>query len=437
MRTSALVVGVVVGMLSVSAAQAQDAGRVPTRLTLNAAVALAEARSPRLVAVQASADVAAADRIDAARRPNPAVSLESEGFPLFESSRPPFWDGQALTVRVDQEIETAGRRGLRLEAAEAGVESAEARMDEARRLLQLDVSRAYFLVALAQAEQAVAQAALDGLEQMIGLTEVRFDMGETSGAELRRLRVERLRFVNDVFAAELAERNARAELLGLLNMPDLGQEFQAVDSLETPPLRTGSIAVATAAGVALDVPALRALALAQRPDLRAARLEQTRAQTETRLQRALRTPNVTVGGGYQREFGSNAVVFGLTVPVPLFGSLNPGGTTRADAESRRADALAEATVRQVEVELQQAVNAVDIGAERVRYVEQEYLIAARESLDIVQASYGLGAANLIDFLDAQRAFRDTQRVHNQTLYDLRMSLVELAVALGLPPSGRS
>jgi len=418
------------------AAQAQDADGVPERLTLSAAVALAEARSPRLVAAGAERDVASANRVDASRRPNPAVTFESEGFALFESTRPPFWDGQALTVRVDQEIETAGRRGLRLAVANADLKSAEARVDEARRLLRLDVSRAYFRVALAQAEQTVAQTALDELQRVIGLTQARFDMGETSGAELRRLQVERLRFVNDVFAAQLAVRNARAELLGLLNMTDLEQDFLVVDPLDASPLRAGGVIVATAAGVALDGQALRAQAMAQRPDLRAAQLDQTRAVTETRLQRALRTPNITVGGGYQREFGSDAVVFGFTVPVPLFSSLNPGGVTRAEAERLRTDALAEATVRQVEVELQQAVNAVDISAERVRYVEQEYLVTARESLDIVQASYTLGAATLIDFLDAQRAFRETQRVRNQTLYDLRVSLVELAVALGVSPSGQ-
>jgi cobalt-zinc-cadmium efflux system outer membrane protein len=409
---------------------------VPEKLTLTEALRLGEARSPRLVAAQAGADIAGADRTDAARRPNPAVSVEGENYPLFEPSRPAFVNNQELTVRFDREVETAGRRGLRLEAADTALDAARARVDEARRLLQLDVGRAYFRVVLAQADQQVAQAALGELERVIGLTRARYDRGETSGAEFRRLQVERLRFVEDVFAAELAARNARAELLGLLNVTDLRQVFRAVDPLEPSALSAGGDVIATAAGGVLDVQALRGQALARRPDLRAVQLDRTRAETETRLQRALRTPNVTVGGGYRRDFGRNAVVFGVTIPVPLFNSLNPGGVQRADAERRRAEAVADVTVRQVEVELQQAINAVEISAERARYVEREYLVTARESRDIVQASYELGAADLIDFLDAQRAFRETQRVRNQTLYDLRVSLVELAVALGLSPAGQ-
>jgi outer membrane protein TolC len=46
------------------------------------------------------------------------------------------------------------------------------------------------------------------------------------------------------------------------------------------------------------------------------------------------------------------------------------------------------------------------------------------------ASYRLGSANLIDFLDAQRAFRDTLRTYNRALYDQRVSLFQLASATG-------
>ena len=54
----------------------------------------------------------------------------------------------------------------------------------------------------------------------------------------------------------------------------------------------------------------------------------------------------------------------------------------------------------------------------------------------MQASYELGETALIDFLDAQREFRATQRVRNQALYDLRISLIELAAAIGVPYTGQ-
>ena len=155
------------------------------------------------------------------------------------------------------------------------------------------------------------------------------------------------------------------------------------------------------------------------------------SQTETRLQRALRTPNVTAGGGYRRGFGTNAIVFGATVPLPFF-NRNQGGTARADAELRQATNLATATQSEVRLEVQQSLNAVAINGERVDYIRREHLTNARESRDIVEASYRLGAADLIDFLDAQRAFRDTLRTYNRALYEQRISLFDLAAAAALP-----
>lgn len=105
---------------------------------------------------------------------------------------------------------------------------------------------------------------------------------------------------------------------------------------------------------------------------------------------------------------------------------------RADAELRRAENLAAATEMQVRLDLQYAVNAVDVNRARVRYIEEEYLGAARQSREIVLASYELGAGPLMDFLDAQRAHRVTQQTSNQALYDLWISLFRLEAALGLP-----
>jgi len=410
---------------------------VPDQLTLSEAVRIAVERNPALAAVHFDIDIAEAVRLDTSRRLNPALTFESEGYPLAQRARPPFFDSQDLTLRVDQEIELAGRRGLRVDAADASVDAARARVDNARRLLTLDVQRAYFQVVLAAADQDVSQASLEEIDRAIGLNRSRFDEGEISGGELRRLRVERLRFVDDVFAAELAVRNARGALLALLNEPDLARPFD-VTELVAPPGAVPASAAAVPSLVVLatigaDGPSLAADALTRRPDVVAAQRELVRADTDTRLQRALRTPNITVGGGYQRAFGTNAVVFGVTIPLP-FSNRNQGGVARAEAARQQAGSRARAAELKVRLDVQQAVNALDVNRERVRYIETEYLGAARESRDIVFASYQLGAANLIDFLDAQRAFRDTVRTYNRALYEQRISIFELAAAMALPPA---
>lgn len=411
-----------------AAARGQDLV-VPARLSLDEALRLANERNPTLAAARNTVEIAEAQRIDARLRPNPAVSFESGSYPLFESARPSFINNQELTVRFDQEIELAGRRHLRTQAADAGISVGQAAFQDQRRRLEFDVRRGYFGVVLAKADREVASAALAEIDKVIALNRARYEQGEISGGELRRIQVERLRFVDDLFAADLALRNARSALLALVNAPDLGVEFDVVEALNIAESPASAGAQVPASLMPPDAASLRTQALTLRPDLLAAQREMQRADTDTRLQRALRTPNITVGGGYRRDFGSNAMVFGITVPLPL-SNRNQGGVARADAERRQAGNLAAATATVVLLDVQQAINAVDVSRARVDYIQREYLGPSRESRDIVLAAYRLGTANLIDFLDAQRAFRDTLRTYNRALYDQRLGLFLLAAATG-------
>ena len=408
---------------------------IPEQLTLREAVTLAVERNPAMVAARAGVDAAEADRVAASRRPNPALSVDSAGYPVFESERPGYWGNQEFTVRFDQELETSGRRRLRTEVAESGRAAAQLTVQDRARQVELDVRRAYLAGVLAQADRGVAQTSLDEIDRVIALNRARLQQGEISGAELRRLQVERLRFVEDVFAADLALKNARSALLALLNAPRLDQPLELTDGLKASAAEGPDVLAEALAAAPADTagpPRLLAQALDARPDVLAARQGQVQAETATRLQRALRTPNVTVGGGYQNNFGSDGVVFGVTVPLPFFNQ-NQGGVARADAERRAADARADATATVVRLDVQRALNAVDTNRARVDYIEREYLKNAQESRDIVLESYRLGVADLIDFLDAQRAFRDTQRTYNRALYEQRISLFELAAAMALPP----
>ena len=116
---------------------------IPPRLSLAEAVALAQARNPHIVAARAGIDAAEADGVAASRRPNPALSIDSAGYPAFESAKPGYWGGQEFTVRIDQELDVAGRRRLRTAVADAARQAAVLTADDQARQLALDVKRAY------------------------------------------------------------------------------------------------------------------------------------------------------------------------------------------------------------------------------------------------------------------------------------------------------
>ena len=427
-----LVVLVSLGMSSVLAAQVV----VPAKLSLADALRLADERSPDLRVARSEVDAVVADRITAAARPNPALTFDTVGYPPLGGAPPA---NQTLSVRVDQEIETSGRRGLRVQSADEARVTADRRYSDARRRVALAVQRAYWQAALAWADHQTAESVLADIDRTINLSRARAAQGEIAGAEVRRLELERLRFVEDLFAADLALKNGRAALLTLMGVPDLTQPFEPIENLAS------SLGVVTSTGVvlvplALDAPVdadvVRATALLARPDLLALESEAVRLDTETRLQRALRTPNVTIGGGYQRDLGQSAVIFGATIPLP-FANRNQGPVARADAERAGATARTEALRNLVLLDVQQAVNAVIVNRQRVKYLQTEYLANALAARDTSLASYRLGAGDLLEYLDAQRVYRDTLRTYNRALFDAKVSLSELAAAAGAAVGGSS
>ena len=397
---------------------------IPSALTLENAIRLAIDRNPTLAASKNEIQAAEGDKIAASKRLNPAFSLQFEDLPI--SAHPGlFFEIQEITSRVDYEIEGGGRRKLRTEAATQTLEAQKHVYENQSRLMRLEVERAFYQTILAKSNLESSKLILDQVERMISLNRVRYKEGDISALELNRIEVEKLKFQDDVFQTDLALRNARSSLLALLNAPDLSRD---VDVLGALPINYQNPEPGLPPRASLSE--LIGIALKQRPDIAARLEERRRADTETRLQRAIRSPNITIGGGYKRNLIENSVVFGITIPLKIF-NRNEGELMRADAEQKRAVNLVAAVQKDVQLDVQKAHNAVEINRQRVDYIRTQQLKRAEEASQVALESYNLGGSTLIDFLDAQRTYRDALRIYNQALFDERISSYELSSSIAL------
>ena len=402
-------------------------GEIPEQLELKNALEIAIANNLQLKAARNEIEITDAERIDASKRLNPAFSAYFEDYRLFHSEIGPFFQTQEITVRLDHEIETGGKRKLRTQAAGLRSQAQKAQTENAVRALVLDVRRAYFQAVLAQTNLESAEAILQEIDRIIELNRTRFEKGDISGAELKRVEVERLKFVEDVFASKLALANAKSTLLSLFGHSEPNPSFRVSEPLT---LDRGAPTSAEGIPQPTPYPELVRQAVDKRPDLVASVFEQRRADTETLHQRSLRSPNITVTGGYKRNILDNTVVFGIALPLKVFNK-NEGGIARAAAEKARADNLAAQTRSQVLLDVQKAYNSAEINRQRVEYIEKASIQKADESRQIVLTAYRLGEIDLIHLLDAERAYRETRKTYNQALYEYRMSLYELGSAIGL------
>jgi len=402
--------------LSVFVAAQQQPASVPQTLTLDEAMQLLLKQSPILLRDRQNVAVATANLTQAGLRPNPSFELNSESYPLFESRPGPFFNNQELVLRAGQTIETASKRGKRVQVARQELGVSESEVGNTIRQLKAELKRRYYTVVLAKAQRELADEILKQFDEIIRLNEARFKQGEISGLEMNRIRAERLRFFTDVLDSDLQLRNAKTALLELLGVSDLSTPFDVAETLGVRPL-------------ALTPQDLQAQALQARPDLLAERQRLERNRQDLRLQKAEGVPNVTPFVGYKRDLGANTVAFGLNVPLPFF-NRNQGGVGRATAQITQQQYEVSRVLLVVQRDVQEAYQSLQTQAQKVRAMEQEYVPSARRARDIAQQSYRLGALDLIGLLDAERVYRETVRAYNVALFDYNASVFQLEAAVG-------
>ncbi len=421
--------------IGAGAASAQEPSAVPERLTLAEALRLAEIRNPALEAFGTLGDFARAEWERARARPNPALTLAFErsgaGAPEAAVS-----GERTLIFHLGQPLESPGWRHHRLRVATAARSVAASTIQNARRRLWREIGEAYFHLAHMEARLAALEQGRAAFDRIVELTEARVRAHEVAGVELRRLEMEQLRIVDETLGARLARREARTALLGLLGVPDAGEFVVAADGLAPIEIRAPSgEEVAGADGLAVSREHLRDIARATRPDLRAARLDRERAAAGVALARAGRFPGLGTGLLYERAPGNATLGVQFSVPVPLLNPLNPGAVRGAAADRRRTAALEAAAWNLARIEVRQAADAVEASARRSRLLAAGLARSATPARDLTRSAYEVGEASLLDFLDAQREFQRAVRLLYAARFDLSVSLVRLAAALGLDPAG--
>jgi cobalt-zinc-cadmium efflux system outer membrane protein len=386
---------------------------VPSRLTPEEAVREAIENNLALLAERYNLTIAQARIVQAGLRPNPVFSAGPDyqdwlrrGFTAANSAGPP-----EIDMRTDFIFEGGGKRERRLEVARLARSVEELRLADAIRLLTYDVQSACVDVLLAQAGLELARENLKSLESLVEVNRARVDSGDLAKVELMRSVVAARQFENSVKQAELRLQVAQNRLRLLLGRKDSAEPLEVAG-----PLRRDADPVQLAR--------VREQAFDLRPDLQALVKEQTRSQSDIRLQIAQGKIDYTISTLYHHQYGySNGRAFGLqlTVPIPVF-NRNQGEIERARQEQRQIEARIRALQASIGTEVGNAYQQYVTARSLLENIEANMLGPAREVRQTMEYSYRRGEASLVEFLDAQRAYNETVQSYNEALAEYARSL---------------
>ncbi len=342
-------------------------------------------------------------------------------------------------LSLSQEIEWAGQRGLRIGAARAGLDGADAAVNDAARRTLAAVSDAFYSALAAEQRLEVTRELARLSEQLVTVTRIQAAEGEISVMDANLVEIE----VGRARAAVLSvEREYASALIAFRRLVDIGadQPIQLRDDVPDAP---------TAA--ALDIDSLVTIALARRPDLAARSREAEQADALIRLARREAIPNPRLGvfvereerdaflaagapgdpgvpgGAIRSELRPARFGLGITLPLPVF-HRNQGAIEERIAESAQAGLARQAAEVAIRAEVEDAYQAYRSASEEHRVLEEEVLQPARANQRLLDTALLAGKVGLPTMLLLRNQLLDAEIAHWDAWLAERRALVALGAA---------
>jgi len=352
-----------------------------------------EQNNPVLRAGHLNVDEAKANEITANLRPNPQLGVVLDEFTVFNpdvlSANNAQW-----TPTVTQLIERQGKRHLRYQSAQLATKETQSDTQDLERNLLFNLRDAFVRLLAAKSILQLASDNLAYYDKVIETNRERYKAGDIAKIDLSRVELQRAQFQSDYQNAQVGVRQAKLDLLALMNekMPvdqfDVAGEFDFHDALP-------------------DLGEVRRAAVAARPDLQAAQIAMQKANVDHKLAWANGSTDPILGVEYQRMQQYNTLGLDFAIPLRIF-DRNQGEKQRTQIEIQRAERVQEAVATSVLRDVDAAHAALASVVELLKPYRDHYLPEATEVRETISFSYSHGGASLLDFLDAQREYRDTQ-----------------------------
>jgi outer membrane protein, heavy metal efflux system len=349
-----------------------------------------------LLAGQVTIDESRADELTANLRPNPNLNLGWDQFTPFNGNPYRPLAQSYLLWSVDYLHERQHKRELRLASAQEGTAISVSAQSDLERSLMFNLRDAFVRVLLAKAVGQVARDNLDYYDKEIGISRDRLNAGDISQIDFQRVELQRVQFESDLATAEVNLRTAKIDLLALL------RDRAPVDQFDiSEPFDFGEPAIALGE--------LQTLAINTRPDLKEAEQSLDKARTDHRLAIANGStdPTFSVDASHQPAPLTAYVGVSVSFPLRIF-DRGQGDKLHTLLDIGRNEKLRDAAQVTALHDVDSAYATLESTLKLLRPYKAKYLKEAQDIRSTVSFAYLRGAASLLDFLDAQKAYRDTE-----------------------------
>jgi cobalt-zinc-cadmium efflux system outer membrane protein len=382
-----------------------------------------EAANPTLKAVQLNIDESRAAEITASLRPNPDFTQATDGTQIsrFEGVWRPF-AGTQFSSGISYLHERQRKRELRRDQAKESTAVAESTYLDQERSLLFNLRNAFVQLLQAKAALQNAKENLDYWDRELAVNRRRFKAGDLAQVDLNRLELQRVQFEADFESATVNVRTSKIQLLTLLN------ERTAIDQFDI----TGQYDFNEQL---VPIEEFRNVALAGRPDLKAAMQSVDLAKISHMLAIANGSADPTFSTwwthnpSFNNPFDNNTLGASVSIPIRIF-DRNQGEKARTQIDIGRNERLRDATQALVFSDVDSAYWTLIQALNLLKPYRAKYLPLAEDNRNRIMISFQNGGASLLDFLDAEKTYRDTRLAYLNLIGSYLTAAAQMNMAAG-------
>lgn len=382
-----------------------------------------EARNPTLKAAQLNIDESKAEEITAYLRPNPYFGFSADGTQLtrYLGIYRPF-AGTQISPSISYLIERAGKRELRLETAKEATDIASSTYLDQKRGLIFILRSAFVQVLQYKELLKNAEDNLDYWDHELALNKIRQNAGDIAPLDYARLDLQRTQFESDYETAVVNLRTAKVQLMLLMDQRTPIESLDVTGPYDFPseikPLQE-----------------FRDTALAVRPDLRVAQqnLELAKSTYKLTVANGSTDPTWSVwtthNPSFNNPYDDNTIGASIGFPIRLF-DRNQGEKARTKLDITRNEKLVDGAQAQVFNDVDSAYYTLLQNINLLKPYKTRYLAEALQTRDIMTLAYHNGGASLLDYLDAEKQYRDVRLAYVTLIGTYMTTAAQMNMAVG-------
>jgi outer membrane protein TolC len=355
--------------------------------------------NPQLRAIRAKAGVAAAGAAEAGRWEDPELSIDGER--IIESVEHPW----VLGGMIGLTLPLSGRLALEKNAAKSEADVEQARVLAEERRVVGELRESWIEWSAGVERLALLSAHLEQVDALVEQSRKLREAGEISPLDEGVFRIERARQQARRISLEAEVRAARVELLAKMGLAaDAKVMIHPALSAE---MKTGYDPVSHPRVMLAKAEMKTGYDPVSHPRVMLARAEYELAERNLELEIRRQYPDLKLGGGYGEDEGTHRVLFGVSVPLPIFNA-NRKAIAQARAHRDAVAANARAALEELSADVAIARARMEAAQARIGIVEKELAPLADRQIEDAKKLGRLGDATTLILLDALKTSREAK-----------------------------